>query len=144
MFIKQEAVWALSNCTASANPHQFNILVQKGMIKALGSVLKINDVRMLTVALEGLDNTLQCGDRHYKNADGDNMFAIIMEQEGCLDDLEELQQHPNHNIYTNALKIIDNYFSEEQEAGDNNLFNMLSSNAPMNSSNTGGAGLFDL
>jgi len=93
MFIKQEAVWALSNCTASANPQQYNVLVQKGLIKALGSVLKINDVRMLTVALEGLENTLACGEKNYKNAEGDNMFSIIMEQEGCLDDLEELQQH---------------------------------------------------
>jgi len=31
------------------------------MLKALGQVLKVNDVRMLAVALEGLENTLKCG-----------------------------------------------------------------------------------
>jgi hypothetical protein len=64
MAVKNEAVWALSNCTASANPLQFNILVEKGLIKALGGVLQINDVRMLAVTLEGLDNTFQSGQKH--------------------------------------------------------------------------------
>lgn len=113
MAVKNEAVWALSNCTASANPAQFNTLVEKGLIKALGGVLQINDVRMLAVTLEGLENTLACGQKHYLNEDGENIFTIILEQQGCLDDLENLQTHANHNIYTQALKIIDKYFSSE-------------------------------
>lgn len=79
MAVKNEAVWALSNCTASANPQQFEVLVQKGLVKALGEVLKINDVRMLAVALEGLENTLSCGAKNYINNDGENVFAIILE-----------------------------------------------------------------
>lgn len=99
IIVKNEAVWALSNCTASASITQFKVLVDTGMIKALGSILTIKDVRMLAVSLEGLDNTLKCGADNYKNEEGDNVFAIIMEQDGLLDDLENLQQHPNHNIY---------------------------------------------
>ena len=34
-----EAVWALSNCTASATPVQYQMLVKKGIIEALGSVI---------------------------------------------------------------------------------------------------------
>jgi len=45
---------------------------------------------MLAVALEGLDNTLLCGEKNFVNDEGDNHFTILMEQEGCLDDLEEL------------------------------------------------------
>ena len=41
--IKKEAVWAVSNCTANANIHQFKVLVKKGIIKALLSTLKMND-----------------------------------------------------------------------------------------------------
>ena len=113
MAVKNEAVWALSNCTASANPLQFNILVDKGLIKALGGVLQINDVRMLAVALEGLENTLKCGQKHYLNGEGENIYTMILEQQGCLDDLENLQTHANHNIYQAALKIIDTYFSDD-------------------------------
>jgi hypothetical protein len=110
MVVKNEAIWALSNCTASADSTQFKILVDKGIIKALGCILQVKDVRMLAVSLEGLDNVLASGHEHFKNEDGDNTFAIIMEQEGLLDSLEDLQQHPNHNIYSAALKIIDKYF----------------------------------
>jgi len=79
MQVKNEAVWALSNCTASANPVQFGILVEKGLIKALGNVLKVNDVRMLAVALEGLDNTLANGAKNHLDDNNDNKFAMIME-----------------------------------------------------------------
>jgi len=61
------------------------------MIKALGGVLQYNDlVKMLAVALEGLDNTLACGQKHFTNENGENKYAIIFEQEGCLDHLENL------------------------------------------------------
>ena len=88
--VKNEAVWALSNCTASATPPQFEIFVQKGMIQALGEMFKCKDVRMLAVALEGIENILSCGQQNFMNEEGENMFAIQMEQAGCLDDLEQL------------------------------------------------------
>lgn len=66
------------------------------MIQALGAMLKVNDVRMLAVALEGLDNVLACGQDHFLNEKSENRFTIVVEEIGCLDDLENLQQHPNH------------------------------------------------
>jgi hypothetical protein len=71
---------------------------------------------MLAVALEGLENILACGQKNYLNEDGDNKYALLMEQTGALDDLENLQTHPNHTIYASALKIIDKFFSEEDQA----------------------------
>jgi importin subunit alpha-1 len=68
---------------------------------------------MLAVALEGLENILSAGEKNFKTENGENYFAIVMETQGCIDDLEQLQQHPNHNIYQQALKIIDKYFSDE-------------------------------
>jgi len=37
--IKKEAVWAVSNSTTEATPQQFKVLVEKGLLKALLSVL---------------------------------------------------------------------------------------------------------
>lgn len=84
-------------------------------MKALGGVLKVNDVKMLAVALEGLENILKCGQLNFLDENGENKFAIQMEMDGSIDDLEELQQHPNHNIYNQALKIIDTYFNEDAQ-----------------------------
>ena len=113
--IKNEAVWALSNCTASANPQQLKIIIERGIIKALGCLLKINDPKILSVALEGLENILAGGEKNFKTENGENYFAIVMETHGCIDDVEQLKQHPNHSIYQQATKIIDKYFSDEQE-----------------------------
>ena len=144
MAVKNEAVWALSNCTASANAFQFNVLVNKGLIKALGGVLQINDVRMLAVSLEGLENILSCGEKHYINDDGENVYTIIFEQLGLLDDLENLQTHANHKIYTQALKIIDRFFSQEE--GGDPFFQALNTSAQNTNMQEfgGGKGLFDL
>jgi hypothetical protein len=60
------------------------------MISALGGMLKVNDVRMLAVALEGLDNVLACGQAHFLTENQENKFAIVVEELGCLDDLENL------------------------------------------------------
>lgn len=102
--------------------------MNKGMIKALGQVLKLNDVRMLAVALEGIDNTLKNGQEFHRNEQGENKFTIVFEQEGCLDDLENLQTHPNHTIYQQALKIIDKYFPSDE---DDPIVNMIN-NAQQN------------
>lgn len=114
--VRSEAIWAISNCTASANPQQFDMLVQKGLIRALGSVLNSNNVRVIAVALEGLENVLKTGQEHFRDPDtGDNRFGIVFETLGYLDVLEELQNHKNHQIYKSALKIIEKYFSDEEE-----------------------------
>ena len=79
MPVKNEAVWALSNTTAGASPAQFMALVHKGIIKALCRIFKLQDVKMLAVALEGIDNILDCGEKHFPNEDGENQFANMME-----------------------------------------------------------------
>lgn len=54
---------------------------------------------MLAVALEGIDNILDCGEKHFMNENSENEFTLLMETENCLDDLENLQTHQNHEIY---------------------------------------------
>ena len=86
--MKQEAVWALSNCTASGSPEQFEQLVKLDMIKGLSSCLKLDDAKILAVTLEGLNNILLCGQKYFLDVNGFNMFAVQFEVEGYLNDLE--------------------------------------------------------
>lgn len=46
---------------------------------------------MLTVALEGIQNILECGEKHYMNLNGENPFVIIMHTKNHVDDLQDLQ-----------------------------------------------------
>ena len=54
-------MWAVSNSTAAATFEQFVTLVQKGILRALSSVLKMKEARILAVALEGIENILKSG-----------------------------------------------------------------------------------
>ena len=47
-----------------------------------------------------------------------------MENENCLDDLENLQTHQNHEIYEQSVKIIEKYFGQDE---DDPLINALNS-----------------
>jgi importin subunit alpha-1 len=71
------------------------LLVEKGILVALCSVLTIKEPRILAVALEGIENVLKAGAQHFM-VNGENMFALRLEQEGGCDKLEPLQMHPNH------------------------------------------------
>ena len=49
----------------------------------------MKDPRILAVALEGIENVLKAGSEHFMH-NGDNRFAIRLEQEGGIELLEPL------------------------------------------------------
>jgi len=52
-------------------------------------VLSFKEPRILAVALEGIENVLKCGKENFMQ-NGDNQFALMLEQEGGIDKLEAL------------------------------------------------------
>jgi hypothetical protein len=50
----------------------------------------MNEPRTLAVALEGLENILKAGQQHFTKAGVDNKFALVLENDGGLDLIEEL------------------------------------------------------
>ena len=106
----------MSNCTDSASPAQFEILVEKGMINALGGVLEMDgDARLLSIALGGLQNILEHGDEHQRNEQGENKFALAMDQEGYALAIVVLQAHKNHEVYQLAEEIVENHFPMNED-----------------------------
>ena len=61
--IKKEAAWAISNATSGGRHEQINTLVQAGAIKPLCDLLTCSDPRIITVALEGIENILKASHR---------------------------------------------------------------------------------
>jgi hypothetical protein len=57
--IKKEAAWAISNATSGGSAEQIHQLVNFNCIRPLCELLTVNDVRIITVALEGLENILK-------------------------------------------------------------------------------------
>lgn len=120
--IKKEAAWAISNATSGGTADQIKYLVQQGCIKPLCDLLDGSDGRIVTVALEGLENILKIGDALKKQpgSNGINPFAQLIEAADGLDKFERLQDHPNEDIYEKAVHILEGYFDIE-EGEDQNL-----------------------
>lgn len=66
----------------------------------------------LQVALEGLKNILAAAEklRSLPGSNGENVYAVILEDAGGLDLLENLQNHSSEEISTKAVEILSTFF----------------------------------
>lgn len=118
--IQKEAAWAVSNATSGGNAQQILYLAQIGAIPPLCRLLQVADVKVVTVALEGLENIFKTA-----QAGGEQTFQQtqnIVYDCGGLSLIEELQNHENQTVYHRAVKMLETYFGaeEEDEASDVN------------------------
>jgi len=113
--IRKEAAWAISNATSGGNPMQIRFLVQQGCIRPLCDLLTVSDPKIVTIALEGLENILKVGEEDSKNTGGQNPMAVFISEADGLNKIEELQQHSNNDIYERCIKILETYFGVEDE-----------------------------
>jgi hypothetical protein len=84
-------------------------------------LLACADARIVTVALEGLENILKVGacDMQEGGPTAVNMYAGFVDEAEGLEKIEALQHHTNNDIYEKAVKIMETYFGLEEE--DQNL-----------------------
>jgi len=66
------------------------------------------------VALEGLENLLKVGEKDSKE-NGTNEYVLLIEEHRGVDYIEQLQNHPNNEIYDKAVNILETYFAAEEE-----------------------------
>ena len=65
--IRKEAAWAISNATSGGTQYQIKFLVSQGCIPPLCDLLGVADHKIVTIALEGLENILKVGLSVYAN-----------------------------------------------------------------------------
>ena len=117
--VKKEAAWAISNATSGGTPEQIKHLVEQGCIKPLCDLLVSDDNKIISVALEGLENILKVGDNESKlmGSGYNEMAAMVAEHKG-LEKLEELQNHSSEQLYEKAVSLIEKFFGVEEDAPD--------------------------
>ncbi|CAJ1934805.1 unnamed protein product [Cylindrotheca closterium] len=113
--IRKEAAWAISNATSGGNSQQIKFLVQQGCIRPLCDLLTVNDPKIVTIALEGLENILKVGEEEAKATNAQNQMAVFISEAEGLNKIEDLQQHSNNDIYEKCIKILETYFGVEEE-----------------------------
>lgn len=115
---RKEAAWAITNATSGGTPDQIRYLVEQGSIPPLCELLTVMDAKIVSVALNGLENILRLGEQESKQdpeSHGVNSYAVMIEECYGLDKIEFLQSHENQDIYQKAFDIIERYFGTEDE-----------------------------
>ncbi|KAJ2722281.1 Importin subunit alpha-1 [Coemansia sp. Benny D115] len=85
----------------------------------LCDMLSTTDNKIIQVALDGLENILKAGEAEMEhNAARVNQYALCIEEVGGMDKINELQLHTNIEIYKKAYHIIDKYFSDDADEGE--------------------------
>mmetsp|Transcript_18406 Transcript_18406/g.34131 ORF Transcript_18406/g.34131 Transcript_18406/m.34131 type:complete len:571 (+) Transcript_18406:132-1844(+) len=113
--IRKEAAWAISNATSGGSPQQIKFLVQQGCIRPLCDLLTVNDVKIVTIALEGLENILKVGEDEATDTGSHNQMSTYVAEAEGLNKIEELQQHSNNDIYQKCIKILETFFGVDEE-----------------------------
>ena len=114
MDVKKEAAWAISNATTGGTRDQIDYLIECNSLPPLIKLLDCTDVRIIKVILEGLENILEIGEED-KKIHGKNLYISHIEQAGGLERIENLQQHPNNEIYEGSVKILERFFDAEDD-----------------------------
>lgn len=121
---RKEACWAISNATSGGlqKPEQIRYLVSQGCIKPLCDLLVCPDNKIIQVALDGLENILKVGemdkDASDNPAESINKYALFIEEAGGMEKIHECQSNVNEEIYLKAYKIIEQYYSDEEEIAE--------------------------
>ena len=100
-------------------------MVSVGCIRPICDLLTCPDPRIIMVCLEALENILKVGEAVKSSGlTGDeNLFGILVEDAGGLEKIENLQSHDNDDIYQKAVKILEEFWTEDddEEEGNNEI-----------------------
>lgn len=114
--VKKEAAWAISNATSGGTAMQLKYLVEQGCIEPLCNLLTVHDARIISVALEGLENILRVGQKEKDTSGAEyNDYARAIEAVGGLDKIEALQQHSNQEVYEKSVRLLEVFFMADEE-----------------------------
>merc|ERR1712096_415507 len=106
-----DACWALSYLTDGTND---KILCGEGVLKPFCDLLAAKDDKTVGVVLDGIANILTTAEKLNET----DKVAMMVEECGGLDKIEQLQSHENEAIYHKALQIIETFFPDGDQVDD--------------------------
>jgi len=115
--IRKEATWAIANATSGGSDSQIQYLVvEAGCVGPLSNSADSGDVRIVSTALEGLENILRSGDREKGNDSngGINPYLPVFD-DILFEKIIPLLEHERAELADRAAHIIA-YFGTDEHA----------------------------
>ncbi len=82
-------------------------------------LLNNDDAKTVMIVLEALKNMLKCGAEHYVNQEREeNVFLSKFDSLGGVQKLENLQKHPNEDVYAKTINILETFYVSSDEIDD--------------------------
>ena len=102
--VRKQAIWTVSNVVNNKSHTYVESLVDLNGIDVMCEALCINNARIQYMALVTIDKILSIGVEHGKN------YQLLIYKCRGMDMIEDLQHHPNDEIYRKARAIVENFF----------------------------------
>ena len=101
----------MTNLTSGGTAEQIVHLCQCGVLDPFCNLLTADDAKIICIILDGLTNIFNAA-KHISDLAVDEMRTVI-EANGGLDKIEQLQNHKNDEVYKKAHEIIETFFPED-------------------------------
>lgn len=88
-------------------------MVEQGVLDCFIHLLTSPDVKTIIVVLEGIMNILRTGTLIAREKKCPNEFLTLLCNKKGIAKLEDLQSHPNDDIYSRAYNILVEFFDLE-------------------------------
>ncbi|KAH8370424.1 hypothetical protein KR093_003411, partial [Drosophila rubida] len=112
---QREAAWTIANACNRGTAQQVIDIINDRVIPPLCNLLPSHDSALVRTVLEALKNMLDM------SAPNELEVAIMIEECGGLEKIEQLQNHENGEIYMLAFQIIEEYFADDEDTESINL-----------------------
>jgi importin subunit alpha-6/7 len=112
--VRIEATWSICNICIWGSGLMRSSIVAKGALDALSRILSTTacDKTMILGVLDAFEKLLEDSQARGRNV------PILLEQAGGIDKLEDLQAHPDDEVYNKSKGIIEKFFGAEDDDMD--------------------------
>jgi len=109
-----EAAWTVYNICSGGTTDQAAYVLQNGALSNICNLFKSKEVRAIGLTLDAVGLMLDVANKMGEL----EQATLVVEECGGLDEIEQLQNHDNEDIYQKALGLVEKYFSEGDAANE--------------------------
>jgi importin subunit alpha-1 len=129
--VRKEACHVVNNLVSGGQISHINQLIEYGGLAPLCDLLSTADIKILLIALDALECVLRAGGESERAR-----YTVLIDEAGGIEQLENLQEHENSDVYLKSIHIIETYFGCENEEESENI-------APQKTENVNGQSVFN-